>query len=142
MLAGGADALCRFVQRGFNVLRSLTRDAVRPGSTGAGAGLLLGEGAGLVVLERADAAARGGGTGLLGYLLGHASTADGATSPRRTRKGGGSSWQCARPWRKRDFRPDALDHGERARDGHGGERPRRDRRPEARPRARAPTVFQ
>jgi 3-oxoacyl-[acyl-carrier-protein] synthase II len=76
VLAGGADALCRFVQRGFNVLRSLTRDAVRPFDRRR-SGLLLGEGAGLVVLERPDAAARRGHAPL-GYLLGHASTADGA----------------------------------------------------------------
>ncbi len=76
VLAGGADGLCRFVQRGFNVLRSLTRDAVRPFDRRR-SGLLLGEGAGLVVLERVDTAVRRGHRPL-GYLLGHASTADGA----------------------------------------------------------------
>jgi 3-oxoacyl-[acyl-carrier-protein] synthase II len=76
VLAGGADVLCRFVQRGFNVLRSLTRDAVRPFDRRR-SGLLLGEGAGLVVLERCDTAA-GRGWEPLGHLLGHASTADGA----------------------------------------------------------------
>ncbi|MGH7359796.1 MAG: beta-ketoacyl-[acyl-carrier-protein] synthase family protein, partial [Candidatus Rokuibacteriota bacterium] len=76
VLAGGADALCRFVQRGFNVLRSLTRDAVRPFDRRR-SGLLLGEGAGLVVLERDETVARRGHRPL-GHLLGHASTADGA----------------------------------------------------------------
>jgi 3-oxoacyl-(acyl-carrier-protein) synthase len=76
VLAGGADVLCRFVQRGFNVLRSLTRDAVRPFDRRR-SGLLLGEGAGLVVLERPGRAA-GRGHEPLGHLLGHASTADGA----------------------------------------------------------------
>jgi 3-oxoacyl-[acyl-carrier-protein] synthase II len=76
-VAGGVDVLCRFVQRGFNVLRSLTRDLVRPFDHRRN-GILLGEGAGVVVLERAaDAAARGSGAPL-GLLLGHASTADGA----------------------------------------------------------------
>jgi 3-oxoacyl-[acyl-carrier-protein] synthase II len=75
-VAGGVDVLCRFVQRGFNVLRSLTRDPVRPFERRRN-GILLGEGAGMVVLERAaDAAARGHQP--LGRLLGHASTADGA----------------------------------------------------------------
>jgi 3-oxoacyl-(acyl-carrier-protein) synthase len=76
VLAGGADVLCRFVQRGFNVLRSLTRDTVRPFDRRRN-GLLLGEGAGLVVLERGDSAV-GRGREPLGHLLGHASTADGA----------------------------------------------------------------
>jgi 3-oxoacyl-[acyl-carrier-protein] synthase II len=75
-IAGGVDVLCRFVQRGFNVLRSLTRDEVRPFDRRR-SGLLLGEGAGVMVLEpRAHAAARGRLP--LGWLLGHASTADGA----------------------------------------------------------------
>jgi 3-oxoacyl-(acyl-carrier-protein) synthase len=76
-IAGGADVLCRFVQRGFNVLRSLTREEVRPFDRRR-SGLLLGEGAGLVVLERAATAAARGGARPLGFLLGHASTADGA----------------------------------------------------------------
>jgi 3-oxoacyl-[acyl-carrier-protein] synthase II len=73
-LAGGADVLCRFVQRGFNVLRSLTREEVRPFDRRR-TGLLLGEGAAIVVLERA--ASTVGGRPPLGWLLGHASTADG-----------------------------------------------------------------
>jgi 3-oxoacyl-(acyl-carrier-protein) synthase len=75
-VAGGADVLCRFVQRGFNVLRSLTRDAVRPFDRRR-SGILLGEGAGIVVLEPpARAIARG--VTPLGHLLGHGSAADGA----------------------------------------------------------------
>ena len=77
VLAGGADVLCRFVQRGFNVLRSLTRDEVRPFDRRR-SGLLLGEGAGLVVLEREATWAARGAPPRLGELLGHASTADGA----------------------------------------------------------------
>ena len=76
VVAGGVDVLCRFVMRGFNHLRSLTRDEVRPFDRRR-KGLLLGEGAGLVVLERASAARQRGVTPY-GYLLGHASCADGA----------------------------------------------------------------
>jgi 3-oxoacyl-[acyl-carrier-protein] synthase II len=76
-IAGGVDILCRFVQRGFNVLRSLTRDAVRPFDRRRN-GILLGEGAGLVVLERAARAAARGVGAPLGFLLGHGSAADGA----------------------------------------------------------------
>jgi len=76
VVAGGVDVLCRFVMRGFNHLRSLTRDEVRPFDRRR-QGLLLGEGAGLVVLERASTAQQRG-VRPFGYLLGHASCADGA----------------------------------------------------------------
>ena len=76
VVAGGMDVLCRFVMRGFNHLRSLTRDEVRPFDRRR-KGLLLGEGAGVVVLERAQTARQRGITPC-GYVLGHASCADGA----------------------------------------------------------------
>jgi 3-oxoacyl-[acyl-carrier-protein] synthase II len=71
VVAGGCDALCRFVIRGFNTLRSLTRDEVRPFDRRR-SGLLLGEGAALVLLAREADAPRA----RLGRLLGHASTSD------------------------------------------------------------------
>jgi len=75
-VAGGYDVLCRFVMKGFDALRSLTRDEVRPFDRRR-SGLLLGEGAALVLMEREhDRSARGGGR--LGYLLGHASASDGS----------------------------------------------------------------
>jgi 3-oxoacyl-(acyl-carrier-protein) synthase len=76
VVAGGVDILCRFVMSGFNRLRSLTRDEVRPFDKRR-SGLLLGEGAGVVVLERA-VTARQRGAEVLGFVLGHASCADGA----------------------------------------------------------------
>src|SRR5439155_893120 len=68
VVAGGYDILCRFVMRGFDALRSLTRDRVRPFDRRR-SGLLLGEGAALVLMAR-DRDARGR---RLGRLLGHAS---------------------------------------------------------------------
>jgi 3-oxoacyl-[acyl-carrier-protein] synthase II len=76
VIAGGVDILCRFVMQGFNRMRSLTRDKVRPFDRRR-SGLLLGEGAGIVVLERASEA-RQRGAPPLGFLLGHASCADGS----------------------------------------------------------------
>lgn len=73
VVAGGYDILCRFVMRGFDALRSLTRERVRPFDRRR-SGLLLGEGAGLVLLARdADAPRQ-----RLGRLLGHASASDGS----------------------------------------------------------------
>jgi 3-oxoacyl-[acyl-carrier-protein] synthase II len=76
VIAGGVDILCRFVMHGFNRLRSLTRDEVRPFDRRR-SGLLLGEGAGIVVLER-ESVARQRGAEPIGFLRGHASCADGS----------------------------------------------------------------
>ncbi len=73
VVAGGYDILCRFVLRGFDVLRSLTRERVRPFDRRR-SGLLLGEGAGLLLLAR-ERDARGP---RLGRLLGHGSASDGS----------------------------------------------------------------
>ncbi|HEU5322201.1 MAG TPA: beta-ketoacyl synthase N-terminal-like domain-containing protein, partial [Methylomirabilota bacterium] len=72
-VAGGYDILCRFVMRGFDALRSLTRERVRPFDRRR-SGLLLGEGAALVLMAR-DGDVRGP---RLGRLLGHASGSDGS----------------------------------------------------------------
>ena len=71
VVAGGYDTLCRFVMRAFDALRSLARDRVRPFDRRR-TGLLLGEGAGLVLLAR-ERDARGP---RLGRLLGHGSASD------------------------------------------------------------------
>ena len=71
VVAGGYDILCRFVLRGFDVLRSLTRERVRPFDRRR-SGLLLGEAAGLVLLAR-EPDVRGP---RLGRLLGHGSASD------------------------------------------------------------------
>jgi 3-oxoacyl-[acyl-carrier-protein] synthase II len=71
VVAGGYDILCRFVMRGFDALRSLARDRVRPFDRRR-TGLLLGEAAGLVLLAR-EADAPGPP---LGRLLGHGSASD------------------------------------------------------------------
>ncbi len=73
VVAGGVDILCRFVMRGFDALRSLTRERIRPFDRRR-SGLLLGEGAALVLLAREGAAAGA----RLGRLLGHASASDGS----------------------------------------------------------------
>lgn len=73
VVAGGYDILCRFVMRGFDGLRSLTRERVRPFDRRR-SGLLLGEAAGLLLLRRE----REAGARRLGTLLGSASASDAA----------------------------------------------------------------
>lgn len=72
VVAGGYDILCRFVMRGFDTLRALTRERVRPFDRRR-SGLLLGEGAALVLLRPSTDA----GADRLGTVLGHATIADG-----------------------------------------------------------------
>jgi 3-oxoacyl-[acyl-carrier-protein] synthase II len=108
VLAGGADLLCRFVLRGFNALRSLTRDAVRPFDRRR-TGLLLGEGAGVVVLEREAAAAARGSGRILGRLLGHASTADGAHITAPDPEGRGLEQAVRLALRQAGLGPEAVD---------------------------------
>jgi 3-oxoacyl-[acyl-carrier-protein] synthase II len=71
VVAGGYDVLCRFVMRGFDALRSLTRETVRPFDRRR-SGLLLGEAAALVLLLRERDADRA----RLGTLLGYGSASD------------------------------------------------------------------
>jgi 3-oxoacyl-[acyl-carrier-protein] synthase II len=71
VVAGGYDVLCRFVMRGFDALRALTRERVRPFDRRR-SGLLLGEAAALVLLARE----RDSGGARLGRLLGHGSASD------------------------------------------------------------------
>jgi 3-oxoacyl-[acyl-carrier-protein] synthase II len=71
VVAGGYDVLCRFVMRGFDALRSLTRDVIRPFDRRR-SGLLLGEAAALVLLLRE----REAGRARLGTLLGYGSASD------------------------------------------------------------------
>jgi 3-oxoacyl-(acyl-carrier-protein) synthase len=71
VIAGGYDILCRFVMRGFDSLRALTRDRVRPFDRRR-SGLLLGEAAALLLLRREPEA----GPRRLGTLLGYGSSSD------------------------------------------------------------------
>lgn len=70
VLAGGADGLCRLTLLGFNALGATDPDACRPFDR-ARAGLNLGEGAGVLVLER-EATAHARGAEVLAWLDGYA----------------------------------------------------------------------
>jgi 3-oxoacyl-[acyl-carrier-protein] synthase II len=79
--AGGADALCEFVYAGFCALLALAPDRAQPFDRGR-RGLVLGEGAGVCVLERlADARARGAPVRALVGGAGTASDAHHLTGP-------------------------------------------------------------
>ena len=107
VLAGGVDALCRFVMQGFNRMRSLTRDEVRPFDRRR-SGLLLGEGAGVVVLER-EAAVRRRGAEPIGWLRGHASCADGSHITAPDDEGGGLEHAVRLAMRYAGVKPEAIE---------------------------------
>jgi len=73
-LAGGSDALCQLTYAGFNALRSVDEGPSRPFRKNR-MGLSLGEGAGVLLLETATAAAARGAVPLA-LLAGEASTCD------------------------------------------------------------------
>src|SRR2546427_269415 len=111
VVAGGDDILCRFVMRGFDALRSLTRGRVRPFDRRR-SGLLLGEGAALVLLARD----RDAGERRLGRLLRHAGGGDarGDHVPARVARGRRAAHgraRGARPGVRAGFRGDGAARG-------------------------------
>ena len=94
VLAGGADLLCRFVVAGFNCLRA-TADRARPFDV-ARRGLVLGEGAAVVVVEDAEHAARRHAR-VRGRVLGTGAAADAThmTAPDREGRGAARAMQAA-----------------------------------------------
>jgi 3-oxoacyl-[acyl-carrier-protein] synthase II len=73
-IAGGSDALCQLTYAGFNSLRSVDETPSRPFRKDR-LGLSIGEGAGVLVLERAESAASRGAQPIA-ILAGEASTCD------------------------------------------------------------------
>jgi 3-oxoacyl-[acyl-carrier-protein] synthase II len=94
-IAGGSDSFCRLTHAGFNSLRSIDPEVAKPFGRDR-AGLTLGEGAGIVVLESAaHAAARGARP--LAWLAGFGSTCDAhhMTAPEPSGKGAGRAIAAA-----------------------------------------------
>jgi 3-oxoacyl-[acyl-carrier-protein] synthase II len=87
MLAGGADSLTTLSFSGFSVLRAMTRSACRPFDRRRD-GMILGEGAGILVLEDLDHA-RARGAQVYAEICGWGSAGDAhhATSPHPQGRG-------------------------------------------------------
>jgi 3-oxoacyl-[acyl-carrier-protein] synthase II len=88
VLAGGTDLLCRFVVAGFNCLRA-TADVARPFDV-ARRGLVLGEGAAMLVVEDAVHAIRRGAKALA-CIAGAGAAADAVHMTAPDREGAGAA---------------------------------------------------
>ncbi len=88
VLAGGTDLLCRFVVAGFNCLRA-TSDAAHPFDRGR-KGLVLGEGAGVLVLE-SEAHATRRGARIRAAVAGVGAAADAVHMTAPDREGAGAA---------------------------------------------------
>jgi 3-oxoacyl-[acyl-carrier-protein] synthase II len=73
-LVGGSDSLCRLTYAGFNSLRAVDAGACRPFRADR-EGMSIGEGAGVLVLER-ESDARARGAAILGFLAGAGASCD------------------------------------------------------------------
>jgi 3-oxoacyl-[acyl-carrier-protein] synthase II len=94
-LVGGVETLCAFVVNGFNCLRATTSDTVRPFDARR-SGLLLGEGAAmLVVEEREQARARGACSDVEVIGAGLAGDATHMTAPARDGAGAARAMRMA-----------------------------------------------
>ena len=106
VFAGGTDLLCRFVVAGFNCLKA-TADRARPFDA-ARRGLVLGEGAAVVVVEDAEHAARRGAT-VHGRLLGVGAAGDATHMTAPDREGRGAARAMAGALADAGLAPDAVD---------------------------------
>jgi len=95
VIVGGADGLCRLTHCGFNALRLVSSEVPRPFDARRN-GMVIGEGAGVIVLEDAERAAARGAI-VRGRLLGFGNGAEAhhATQPRPDGSGAAAAMQAA-----------------------------------------------
>jgi 3-oxoacyl-[acyl-carrier-protein] synthase II len=108
MIAGGGDALCRMTYAGFHALRLLDHRPCRPFDASR-RGLSLGEGAGVLVLERWDEALARGARPLAEYLsYGSSCDAHHTTAPHP--EGHGAEAAMREALARAGLSPDRIDH--------------------------------
>lgn len=108
MLAGGADTISHFTFSGFSILRAMTRDACRPFDAER-SGIVLGEGAGVLVLEEAERALQRGAR-IYADVLGHGYCNDAHHSTSPAPDGGGMLRSVRDALEQSGLRPDDIDY--------------------------------
>ena len=94
-IAGGSDTVSLSVMSGFNALRALSPNKCAPFSDEIG--LNLGEGAGIVILSKADLMDEKNESSALGYVLGYGLSGDAhhATAPEPNGEGASNAMEAA-----------------------------------------------
>jgi 3-oxoacyl-[acyl-carrier-protein] synthase-1/3-oxoacyl-[acyl-carrier-protein] synthase II len=103
VIAGGFDALTVFVQAGFDVLRATTKSTPKPFALGRD-GMVLAEGAGLVLLTRSPAPKKA-----IAYVAGFGASGDAVHLTAPDREGAGLALAAERALASAELRPDAID---------------------------------
>ncbi len=105
-IAGGADSLCQLTYAGFNALRAVDSRPCRP-FRGDRAGMSLGEGAGVVVLETLERAKKRGAT-VLAELVGAGASCDAHHMTAPHPRGDGAALAVQRALGDATIRPDDI----------------------------------
>jgi 3-oxoacyl-[acyl-carrier-protein] synthase II len=108
VLIVGYDAISRFSWSGLCSLRTMTKDAVRPFDVNR-SGTIFTEGAGALVLERADLCAARGGTPLA-FLRGWATGNNGHHMTAPAPRGAGSTYVMREALARAELSPGVVDH--------------------------------
>lgn len=109
MIAGGTELLCQIVFTGFAAIRALSEEGrIRP-FDGERGGLMLGEGAGMLILEERDAAiARG--AHIYGEILGWGLSGDAVHMTAPARYGEGLAESIRQAFEDADLNVDQIDY--------------------------------
>jgi 3-oxoacyl-[acyl-carrier-protein] synthase II len=107
-ICGGYDALCEFAFAGFHALQALTTECCRPFDRDR-SGLALGEGAGVMVLEAWDRAARRG-VRIRGEILGCGESSDAFHMTRPGPDGAGAALAVQLALKDAGISPQAVDY--------------------------------
>lgn len=108
VVAGGYDALSRFAWSGLSVLRTMSKDAVRPFDK-ARDGTIFSDGAGALVIEDYEAAVRRGAP-ILAEVLGYGLNNNAFHMTAPAKEGAGSAAVMRMALADAGLQPDAVDH--------------------------------
>jgi 3-oxoacyl-[acyl-carrier-protein] synthase II len=108
VFAGGVDTMTKTTVAGFNALRNVTREAIRPFDKNR-TGLVLGEGAAVLCLESARSAERRGARSL-GHVLGHGMSADAYHMTAPDASGRGPALAMTRALQRSGIAPADIDY--------------------------------